>query len=59
MTIYQWMFFDREECFFEHVESTSKEEADRQGWEYFSNYMDIVKDDEEFNSTTAEKGRKG
>lgn len=40
MTVYQWVFFNREEQYFSHIESTSKEEADRKAWDLFKSYID-------------------
>lgn len=54
MTIYQWLFFDREDMFFHHIESTSKDEADRMAWDYYNAYVSGKKENGDLNTVTAE-----
>ena len=54
MMVYQFIFFDREDYGFEHVESTNMEEALRLGWEVYNRRMEEFKEDGSFESTSAE-----
>lgn len=53
MTIYQWVFFDREEMEFNHFESTNADEVNRKAWEFFREYIKEVKHEDQFVSATA------
>lgn len=54
MTIYQWVFFNCEDYFFNAFQSTSKDEADRQAWEYFKEALDDGMAEDIIDTTTAE-----
>lgn len=53
MTIYQWVFFDREHYYFSHFEGKTKEEASLKAWEHYQQCIDDINAEDEVDNSTA------